>query len=185
MQQTELDRRGFLRTSAGGGIAIAAASLLPAGCARDYPQSSQDGVSLQALTEKEYAVVRAAAEALLVGLPVQAAVVAQRVDRELAIAGEPMLKDFKMLTRLIEHLTPLSGKVRRFTSLSIEDRLAYLRGWSRSRFALRRGGYYGLKGFVYYLTYADPATRPLTGFAGSWPERVKIAATPVDFGDIA
>jgi hypothetical protein len=185
MQQTHVDRRGFLRSSAGGGIAIAAASLLPAGCARDYPQASQDATSLQALTEKEYAVVRAAAEALVVGVPITAAVVAQRVDRELALAGEPMLKDFKMLTRLIEHLTPLSGKARRFTSLRVEDRLAYLRGWSRSRFALRRGGYYGLKGLVYYVTYTDPATRPLTGFAGSWPERVKIAATPVDFGDIA
>jgi hypothetical protein len=65
----------------------------------------------------------------------------------------------------MEHLTPLGGRVRRFTALNPEARLAYLRGWS--------------------MAYSDPATRTLTRFPGAWPERVKIAAYPVDFGDIA
>ena len=64
-----LDRRGFLRGSVGGVAAVAVASALPAGCARDYPQSVEDGVTLRALTAKEYAVARAAAEALLAGVP--------------------------------------------------------------------------------------------------------------------
>lgn len=180
-----LNRRGFLRTTAGGGIAIAAASLLPAGCARDYPQASRDGVQLQALSDKEYAIARAAAEALLVGVPVKAGEVAARIDRELAIAGDPMRKDFKSVLKLFEHLTFLGGKLRRFTALNPEDRLASLRSWSRSRFALRRGAYYAIKGFVTYLAYTDPATRALTRFPGAWPERFKIPAYPVDFGEIA
>ena len=179
-----LDRRGFLRASAGGGVAIAVASLLPAGCARDYPQATQDGARLQALTDKEYAIARAAAEALLVGVPVEPRVIAQRIDRELALAGDPMRKDFKTVLRLFEHLTLLGGKIRRFTALSPQDRLSYLRGWSRSRFALRRGGYYAIKGFVSYMAYTDPATRALTRFPGAWPERIKIPAYPVDFGEI-
>jgi hypothetical protein len=180
-----LDRRSFLRTTAGGTAAIAAASLLPAGCTRDYPQASADGAELQSLTEKQYAVMRAAAEALLVGVPVEPAAVARRVDRELALAGDPMRTDMKTVLGLIEHLTPLGGNFRRFTALAPERRLAYLRGWARSRFELRRAAFQAVKGFVHYFAYIDDRTRPLTGFEGPFPERFAIPAYPVDYGVIA
>jgi hypothetical protein len=180
-----MDRRGFLRTSAGGGTAIVLASWLPAGCSTEYPQAGQDGVVLKSLTAKEYATTRAAAEALLEGAPVAPRVVAERIDAELVLAGDPVRQDFKTVLGLIEHLTPLGGRVRRFTALNAAERMKYLRGWSRSRFKLRRGAFYALKGFVYYFAYIDVSTRPLTGFQGPWPERVEIAAHPIDFGPIA
>jgi hypothetical protein len=185
MSSEHLDRRGFLRGSAGGAAAIALASLLPSGCSADYPDAGQDRVDLQSLTPKEYAITRAAAEALLVGVPVEAKTIASRIDRELALVGDPIRKDFKSLLGLMEHLTPLGGRMRRFTALSPQERLKYLRGWSHSRFNLRRGGYYGLKGFIYYFAYIDPATRAITGFKGAWPERLKIPPTVIDFGPIA
>lgn len=180
-----LDRRGFLRGTAGGAAAVALASILPAGCAEDYPQAGEDGVTLKALTPKEYAVARAAAEALLAGCPVAPRDVAAAIDAELAMAGDPMRKDFKSALSLIEHLTFLSGQRQRFTISEPEQRLAYLRDWSRSRFTLRRGAYQALHGFVAYFAYIRNETRALTGFAGPWPERVSIPATPVDFGEIA
>lgn len=183
--QGDVDRRGFLRAAAGGTTAIAVVSLLPAGCARDYPQADADGHTLQALTEKEYAVARAAAEALLVGVPVSAAAVAAAMDRELALAGEPMRADMKTVLGLIEHATPLGGRARRFTALTPAQRRAYLDGWAGSRFNLRRAAYQALRGFVVYFAYILPETRALTGFTGPWPERVQIAAYPVDFGEIA
>jgi hypothetical protein len=173
-----------LRLSAGGATAIALASFLPAGCTADYPQARGDGLELRSLTEKEYAVARAATEALLVGVPVAAATIAARIDRELALVGDPIRTDMKAVLTLVEHATPLGGRLRRFTALTPEQRLRYLATWRDSRFQLRRAAYQGLKGFVYYFAYVDPATRPITGFAGPWPERVKIAAYPVDFGDI-
>jgi hypothetical protein len=173
-----------LRLSAGGATAIALASFLPAGCTADYPQARGDGLELRSLTEKEYAVARAATEALLVGVPVAAATIAARIDRELALVGDPIRTDMKAVLALVEHATPLGGRLRRFTALTPEQRLRYLATWRDSRFQLRRAAYQGLKGFVYYFAYVDPATRPITGFAGPWPERVKIAAYPVDFGDI-
>lgn len=182
---SELDRRGFLRGSAGGLAAIALASALPAGCVRTYPQAAADGVTLRSLSPKEYAVARAAAEAILVDLPVAPGAVAAAIDAELAAAGEPVRSDMKSVLGLIEHLTFLGGRRLRFTALEPEQRLAYLRGWSRSRFNLRRGAYQALHGFVTYFTYIRDETRPLTGFDGPWPERVRIAATPVDFGEIA
>lgn len=182
---TPLDRRGFLRGSAGGIAAIGLASMLPAGCAADYPQATADGVTLASLSEKEYAVARAAAEAILVGVPVEPQRVAAAIDAELAAVGEPVRSDMKSVLGLIEHLTFLGGRWRRFTALSPAARLENLRGWSRSRFDLRRGAYQALHGFVVYYAYNRDTTRPLTGFPGPWPERLSIPATPVDFGEIA
>lgn len=179
-----IDRRGFLRTTAGGTIAIAAAAVLPAGCARSYPQAARDNADLKALTPKEYAVARAAAEALLVGVPLSATTIAKRIDQELARVGEPIRTDMKTVLSLTEHLTPLGGRLQRFTALTPAQRLAYLRTWRDSHLQLRRAGYQALKGFVYYFAYIDDATRGITGFAGPWPERGTLPARPVDFGEI-
>lgn len=180
-----LDRRGFLRSTAGGTAAVAIASLLPAGCAADYGQAAADGGALLALSPKEYAVARAAAEALLIDVPVPAAAVATAIDRELAAVGDPVRGDMKTVFALLEHLTFLGGRVRRFTALEPEARLSYLRGWAGSRFTLRRGAFQAVRAFVYFYAYIDPATRPLTGFEGPWPERMEIPAKPVDFGGVA
>ena len=179
-----IDRRGFLRVTTGGATAIVLASLLPAGCASDYPQAEQDGHELKSLTEKEYAVARAAAEALLVGVPVSAVTVAKRIDQELAWAGEPMRGDLKTVLGLIEHATPLGLRARRFTALTPEERLRYLDTWRRSRFNLRRAAFQALKGFVVYMAYIDPATRSITGFQGAWPERIRVPPYAVDFGQV-
>lgn len=180
-----MDRRSFLRASAGGTAVIAAASLLPAGCARDYPHADGDGYQLASLTPKEYAVMRAAAEAMLPGLPVEPATVAQRVDRELAAVGDPVRADMKTVLGIIQHATPLGGHLRGFTALTPEARLRYLEGWKRSRFELRRAAFQALKGFVVYFAYIDDRTRPLTGFQGPWPEHLVLPVTPVDYGEIA
>lgn len=180
-----ISRRGFLRGTAGGAAAIAVVSVLPAGCSADYPQAASDGITLQSLTAKEYAVARAAAEAFLADVPVQPAAIAQGIDAELAIAGDPMRTDMKTVLGLIEHLTLLGGRTRRFTALDPAARLAYLDTWARSRFNLRRGAYQALRGFVVYFAWTHPETRTITGFAGAWPERFSIPAYPVDYGEIA
>jgi hypothetical protein len=179
------DRRGFLRDTAGGTIAIAVASLLPAGCTADYPQAEADGVALSVLTAKEYAVLRAAAEAILTDVPVPAGEVAAEIDRQLAAVGDPVLADLKTVLGLIEHLTIIGLHRGTFTELRPEPRLRYLEGWGRSRLALRRAAYQALRGFVVFFAYVRNETRVLTGFHGPLPEHVRIEATPVDFGDVA
>jgi len=180
-----LDRRGFLRATAGGATAAAVASLLPAGCAAEYPQAEADRVELRALTPKEYAVARAAAEALLVGTPVEPASVAAAIDANLAAVGDPIRADMKTVLSLLEHLTVLGGRLRRFTALDLEARQAYLLPWARSRFALRRAAFHAVRAFVYFFSYSQDVTRPLTGFEGTWPERgVPIPPYPVDFGEV-
>lgn len=178
-------RRGFLRAAAGGSAAVAAASLLPAGCGRSYPAATVDGVALESLSPKEYAVARAAAEALLEGVPVAPADVARGIDRELAVAGEPMRSDMKTVLKLMEHGTLLSMRRRRFTALGPAERRAVLDDWATSRFNLRRAAFQALKGFVVYFAYSQDATRAMTGFPGPWPEYVRIEAYPVDYGEVA
>jgi hypothetical protein len=91
----------------------------------------------------------------------------------------------KTVLNLMEHLTPLGGRRKRFSELVPGQRLAYLRTWRDSSLQLRRAAYQALKGFVYYFAYIDDATRGITGFTGPWPERTQFPIKPVDFGDIA
>ncbi len=183
--ETGLDRRGFLRATAGGGAAIALASALPTGTLRAYPAAAQDGVRLQALSPKQYAVARAAAEALLVDVPVDPAQVARAVDADLAAVGDPIRADMRTVLTLLEHLTPLGLRFRRFTALDPADRRAYLMTWARSRFNLRRAAFQATRGFLYFNTYLREETWPVSGFPGPWPERYEFPVPPVDFGEIA
>jgi hypothetical protein len=181
-----LDRRGFLRQATGGTIAVAVASLLPAGCTADYPQAEADGTQLASLSVKEYAVVRAAAEAMLDGIPVAPAEIATSIDRELAAVGDPVRSDLKSVLRLIEHLTLLAGHRRMFTELRPAERMSYLRGWATSRLALRRGAYQAIRGFVQYFAWIRPETRKLTGFTGPLREYLPVALVrTVDYGDVS
>jgi len=180
-----IDRRGFLRGTAGGAAAVAVASLLPAGCSADYPQAEGDEVTLSSLSPKEYAVVRAAAEAILVGVPVQPRDVASSIDRELAAVGEPIRSDMKNVLRLIEHFTIFGLHRRTFTELRPDERLAYLQGWAHSRLALRRAAFQAVRGFVQYFAYIRPETRAITGFTGPFPETVNIPPVrAVDYGSV-
>ncbi len=176
-----LDRRGFLRGVAGGGAAIWLGRLLPAGLPAAAHELAQPG---GVLPEGELAVVRAAAAALLEGVPVGADRVVRDVDRGLAAMGEPVVTDIRTVLRLVERLTFLSGHVRPFTALDSADALAYLQGWGRSRFNLRRAAYQALRTLVHFYAWARPETRPVTGFEGPWTERYHYPAYPVDFGEV-
>ena len=181
----QTDRRGFLRSSAGGALAIAVAAYLPTGCSSDFPQADSDGVKLRSLSPREYATARAAAEALLQNVPAKPASIAARIDNEITLIGDPVRADMKTVLKLIEHMTLLSGFAASFTSLSAESRLGVLNDWRDSRFALRRAAFQAIKSFVYFYAYADDATRPITRFNGPWREHTRVAAYPVDFGPIA
>jgi hypothetical protein len=163
---------------------VAVASVLPAGCSPDYPERRGDGRTLVALSPKEYAVARAAAEALLEGVPVTPDSVAGSIDAELALAGEPMRTDMKTVLSLMEHGSLLSWRRKRFSALSAADRRKVLDDWATSRFNLRRAAFQALKGFIVFYAYIDDSTRPLTGFMGPWPERFALPIYDVDYGEI-
>ena len=178
-----IDRRGFLRTTAGGGAAIALAALLP-GCGSQANAQGSAGWELRSLTRKEFDVARAATEALLPDVPVDPAGIARRLDYELWAVGGAIEEDMRTVLQLLEHLTLLGGRLRRFTELEPPERLAYLETWQHSRFNLRRAAFNAVRSFVYFFAYADPAMWPATGFPGTWPGRVPVGLPPVDFGEV-
>ena len=178
-----LDRRGFLRASAGGVVAVGFAALLPAGCSPGAVDAQQ-AAGLRTLSSGEFATARAAAEAMLAGLPIEPERIALRMDHELTLIGGPLARDMKRVLRLLERLTPLAGRLRPFSELEPAARLRYLAGWRDSRFALRRAAFNAVRSFVYFFAYADPATWSLTGFPGPWPERFDMPVQPVDFGPV-
>lgn len=178
-----LDRRGFLKATAGGGVAIGLAALLPAGCAPDGVDAQQ-AAALASFSPAQFATARAAAEALLVDVPVEPERIALALDRELALVGGPVERDMKTLLSLLERLTFLDRRVRPFTELTPDERVRYLHTWRDSRFSLRRAAFNAVRSFIYFFAYSDPATWPLTGFAGPWPERFEIPAYPIDFGTV-
>lgn len=179
-----IDRRGFLRKTAGGGLAIGLASLLP-GCGREAGAVGASGGELRSLTQKEFEVARGAADALLAGVPVDPAAIAERLDYELWAVGGAIEEDMRTVLQLLEHLTLLGGRLRRFSELDRPERLAYLETWRDSRFNLRRAAFNAVRSFVYFFAYSDPATWQATGFPGPWPGRIEAAVPPVDFGEIA
>ncbi|HUF11694.1 MAG TPA: hypothetical protein VMN78_01175 [Longimicrobiales bacterium] len=178
-----IDRRGFLRSTAGGGVAIGLAALLP-GCGREASAGAAAAGELRSLTGKEFEVARAAAEALLVGVPIDPSAIATRLDYELWAVGGAIEEDVRTVLQLLEHLTPLGGRLRRFTELNPTERLAYLETWRNSRFNLRRASFNAIKSFVYFFAYADPAMWAATGFPGTWPGRIPVGIPPIDFGEV-
>ena len=180
-----IDRRGFLRRTAGGGVALAVASLLP-GCGREATAQGVSAGELRSLTLAEYETARAAAEALLQGGPgVDPAAIARRMDYELWAVGGAIEEDMRTVLQLIERLTPLGGRLRRFSELEPAERLAYLHGWRDSRFNLRRASFNAVKAFVYFFAYSDPATWSVTKFPPPWPGRVQVAIPRIDFGEVS
>ena len=132
-----MDRRAFLRVTAGGAGALALTPLLGAGC------SSAPGPGLRALTAKEAAVLQGLAGLFVPGG--NGAPTAQDVDvagfLDVYFAGEPpaLRKQIKQALVLIEYGGLWWGPKRaRFTRMSADARARYLGEWLAADSAMRR-----------------------------------------------
>jgi choline dehydrogenase-like flavoprotein len=84
-----------------------------------------------------------------------------------------------METRLVNLL--ISGRPRAFRQMSPETRERYLLGWGRSRLALRRSAFHGLRKLLTFLAYADPGepgTNPRLIAMGYRRDEPPIASDP-------
>lgn len=167
-----LDRRGFLRLAGG----LAAAGLLPTACGGDGPQlpavlTPPRALELESLSPRGYATFQAFAMRLA-GPRAAASIAARELDPAAAadrwVARLPALAGALSdgLTLLEWGVWPLLPKLRPFTALegAAQDRV--IENLLRSRVALKRDLYRGLKSLATLVVYTDPAARAWTGHPG-------------------
>jgi long-chain-alcohol oxidase len=124
------------------------------------------------LTPRERAVLEAVCETLVPSIPIPrdpgaffatGARQAGTVDRAVRLVGavaDPEARDrLRLLLHLLDNRVAnlfLSGRFTRFTAMRPAAREAVLRGYSRSRIALRRAGFQALKRLVHVAHYCWP-----------------------------
>ncbi len=173
-----LDRRRFLKGSAGGIALLGVGSLLPSGC-RSYPKPS---VPLRCLNPREYATLTAAAARLLgvaerVGDGAEQINVAAHVDALVAHWDVEALGQLRLMLRVFEHGTYLFDLQRkRFTRLSAAQQDQYLAGWMNSTLGARRIVFRALKALAAGGFYQDRRAWQRLGYDGPWLGRVYAAA---------
>lgn len=127
------------------------------------------------LSAREYALVRCAAEAAFPpGGPIPLsgidARIPEHIDRYLAALPARNRVLIRLLFVLIEHATllfkaPGWDGFRRFSALSLEQRMAVLEGWARSPIQLRRLVFQGLRAVLTMGYFACPAVLRAIGLA--------------------
>jgi len=134
----QIDRRTFLRGTAGGAAALAVATLLPTGCGGYAPVEN-----LRFFTAKEYAVMQALASVFIApegDMPSAADVdVVGYLDRFLSAEPPLVRKQLKQAILLVEYGGIWWGSKRqRCTRMSAQSRSEYLGEWSNSDSLFRR-----------------------------------------------
>jgi hypothetical protein len=179
-----LDRRGFLRLAGG----LGALGVLPAGCGGVAPElAPPPGRALQALSPRGYATFQAFAMALA-GPRAAAAIAARELDPAAAgdawVARVPALGEAlgQGLALLEWGVWPLLPKWAPFTALDARGRERVLADLQRSRMALKRDLYKGLKSLATLAVYAQPAARRWIGHPGPF-DAAGIARAMSELGE--
>jgi D-cysteine desulfhydrase len=112
-------------------------------------------------------VLRAAAEALLPPAPdgEAFAAIAANVDRYLLGMPAPTKREIHAMLALVEHATPLGGRLARFTRLSPDARVSVLERLAAHGGVLAQV-YGGLRDLVYLAYYQQPASWSSIGYDG-------------------
>jgi D-cysteine desulfhydrase len=130
------------------------------------------------LSTWEAHVLESAAQAMIPPAPIgdePAGSLASRIDRYLTGMPAGALREVHAMLGLIEHgTTPLGGRLARLSSLSIEEREAYLTGLAR-RGGLLATAYGGLRDLCMLGYYQSPSTWPAIGYEGP---RIPLAYDP-------
>ncbi len=181
-----IERREFFRRGLCGSAALALAATAPAGCAGyENFAAADETAELAFFSVKEYAVMSAAADALLPqgnGYPSHRELgIVRLLDREFAQWEPVRSKDIRLVLNLVEHGTlPFALTFSRFTRMDRKAQRDYLLSWGESGLNFRRAVFLALKGLLAFYYFADPRVWEQLGYDGPWLGRFDIPITPVD-----
>ena len=108
-------------------------------------------------TDRELATLAELAETFVRGDSLRRSRLA--ADALLQVADPAQVAQLRLVLRVMESRLAnllISGRPRAFRQMSPETRERYLLGWGRSRLALRRSAFHGLRKLLTFLAYADP-----------------------------
>lgn len=122
------------------------------------------------LTEKEYKIVRALAEALIPSggafpLGAEDLNAAEKVDALLHYLRTDLRTEIKVMMKFLNYSPLFSLRFSTFSRMSLEERIAYLQIWEESRFYFRRAILLALKALVCMAFYADPKVEEILGYS--------------------
>ena len=165
-------RRGFLKGTAGGALALGAASLLPAGCS-DYPAAPAD---LKVFNAKEYAIINAAAPAYLGVDPSEEGIdVAKFFDGLAETFPAHILDQIKQGLALFEHATLLFAfSLKSFTQMDLEARRQYANCWATSGMGFRRALNLAVRNICLAGYYLQTPSWKAIHYDGPWIGRVMV-----------
>jgi hypothetical protein len=173
-------RRQLVERGLFGGALLSAAVVLPSGCAGYHSfVKAEERSELRFFSVKEFAVLLAAADALLPDDPAfpnhRELGTALKLDHELAQWEPVRSQDVPILMSLLEHGTVLfAHSFSRMSRLSIESRRQYLAAWGASSMSVRRSGFLALKGLLSFYYYSDPLVWETIGYDGPWLGQFEI-----------
>jgi len=167
-----ITRRGFLKRGLGGAVALTAAGLLPAGCAK-YPAAP---AGLRVLDNRSYAVLNAAAAIYAGGDPASDGLdVAAFFDGLLSRQPEWIQKQVKQALALFEFGPPLFALTPKwFTSLDREMQATYVDGWAQSGIPFRRTVHWALRQICLSSYYLQSGAWKAIHYDGPWIGRVSM-----------
>jgi len=163
-------RRDFVKLSLLGTLGIAFAGGTFRWFAGGYEQQLSLNETPIALTEKEFVVVKSLVQALLPeadGFPSGESIgIPQRIDEEVWAASPKVQSDLKNALQVLEHAPLLQGRMSRFSSLSVDDRLkCYLDFYTGANDTLQQiAG--GLKQMIHFFYYSHPQVWPRIAYEG-------------------
>jgi len=166
-----LDRRTVLKGTLGGSLLMA----LGAAGVSLQPSASVSAPALKCLSARDYAILKAIAEALIDvpdGLPsVEESGCLLRIDALMDAIHPGDAAEFKQALALMENplLGLVDGRIRPLSMLAPEARRAVLRRWQTSRMPLRRTAMRAVHGLLTSNYWADRRTHTYLGYEGPQP----------------
>lgn len=180
MSPIGLDRRRFLRGTAGLGALAGMSATLGAACTRTPPPA---GPAMAAFSNRQAAALAALVEAALPSLPglpggLEAGVLPS-IDRALKPEAAAIKSRLGDALLFLEWSPQFSRHFKPFTALAVEERLAWFRGFGTSGWIVPRTVHQGLKGLITFHWADVPAVWPTLGYDGPWVGRPAETATPM------
>ena len=162
-----MERREFIKVTAGSAAALAAAIAMGEAC--ESQAKPQPNTGRRVFSHSEAETLSAVAARIVAPLNAEQLQVVPKIDSLLAAADDLTQRDFKQLLWLFGTLFGslfLEARLVPFVSLEPEAQDKVLAGWRDSRLAFRRSGFQALQRLCLAVAYATPSLYPQIGYPG-------------------